>query len=396
MTRRTIVIAGLAAELLAAVDASSQSRTTFVPAVMISAEYDDNPFSIADGGVMGDYMTVIRPSVDGFYEARMLNLQGQLSFDMQQSAHYPSLDNIDARRHAAVDGRVRPVPSTMLGVVTSYDRTDTPSDLNADSAVIVIRQRATRWQLTPSLAYRLNTRTTFSAQYDWTTESLERGLNGDLHVARFGIAHQRTPRTLWGGRYLERYFANSPQAYRSHAATVGWSREISPGTSLSMQAGPRFSSSDGVDAEVQVAFVRRTPRRRLVLDYSQSETIVLGVPGPVGVHRGTSQMTWLLRRNFDFSARIGAFKNTSFQQLLATVYSAGLVGSWRPHDPYTISVAYDADYQRGDLTGVAPTEYRIRRQVVMLRLTISPRVDRVVKGPEGADPLAQIINGAQQ
>src|SRR6185436_14366031 len=171
----------VAVECLAAANTSAQSQVTLVPAAAVATIYDDNLFSAPKG--VADVVTSVRPSLEGRYESPTANISSFAYFDMQRSLNNPTLTTLDARRHAMVDGRVQASPQLGLGVAARYDHSDTPSDLNLDTAILLPRQRARRVQFTPSLAYRANPRTSVTARYDWTSEDLSGWTGAELHSA---------------------------------------------------------------------------------------------------------------------------------------------------------------------------------------------------------------------
>lgn len=381
---RSVLALVIAVELAVAPAAIAQSSATLVPSVSVSTVHDDNLFSAATGsggGGIGDFLTYIRPSLEGLYESPTLNLQSLMSIDLQRSLQHVSLNTLDARRHAMFDGRLRATPSVQLGLAARYDRTETAGDLNFDTGILLDRRAARRIQLTPSLAYRIAPRTSVTAQYDWTDEILSGGLGIGLHVARIGMARELSPLTTLSGRFTERLFVGDVVDHRSHAAMLGWAREMAPGTNLSLQAGPRFTSYRGVTSEVQASFIRRTPRTRFLLDYWLGETIVLGIPGPVEVHSGASKMSWAIRRTLEVGTNLSVFNSRTLEASEAMVYHASLVTSWS-RQPYILSFSYGADFQRGNIRTHRNGEEEVRRGVFLVRLTIAPRLSRAFRPPD--------------
>ena len=207
----------------------------------------------------------------------------------------------------------------------------------------------TRTQVTPSVSYRLSPRTTVTAQYDLTTESLAGAPGQSVHAARVGVDYGWSGRTQWGGRYLARSFVGSPfETQYSHALLMAWTRQVAPNTNLFIQGGPRVRSYDGVTTEFLASFFRRKPRQRFLLDYWHGETIVLGVPGPVDVHSGSNRTSWLVRSNLEAMIVVGVFRSASLTDERALVYYGGVGGSWTLREFYTLTAIYSANYQRGE------------------------------------------------
>jgi hypothetical protein len=384
---RSILLIIIAVGLGAAREAGAQSEATLVPAVALTTTHDDNLFSAPKG--VGDIVTYIRPSLEGRYRSPTTDLQSLVSFDVQRSAFHRTLNTLDARRHAMFDGRAPPTPAMRLGLTSRYDYTQNPGELNLDTGIMLDRQRARRLQLTPSLAYRTTPRTTISTRYDWTSERLSDWGGGELHAAHFGVAHERTPRTTVNARYLGRVFRNAPATHQSHTALVGWSREMTPGTSLSLEAGPRVRSYGGVTSEVLAGLLRRTPRTRLRLDYWQGETIVLGIAGPVQIQSGTTNLSWALRRYLELGTIVGVFKSRTLEETSAVVYHASIATAW-VRQPYIVTISYGSDMQKGDIRSRGAVEEYVRRGVFLVRLTVAPRLSRAFRGRDGDQPLTPL------
>jgi len=365
-------------------EARSQARAWFVPAVSLGVSHDDNLFLAPDGPA--DTFTHIRPSVEGAYESPTREVRGFAAFDAQVSAQYPSLTALGARRNALIDARVRPTPFVAVGLGARYDRTDSPAELNLESGILLGRENATRTQVTPSVSYRRSPRTTATAQYDLTTESLAGAPGQSVHAARVGMDYAWSGRTQWGGRYLARSFVGSPlDPQYSHALLMAWTRQVAPNTNLSIQGGPRVRSYGGLTTEFLASFFRRKPRQRFLLDYWHGETIVLGVPGPVDVHSGSNRTSWLVRNNLEVTTVVGVFRSASLTDARALVYYGGVGGSWTLREFYTLTGIYSANYQLGDLRRQLPPDGRLRRGVVVVGVTIAPRLTRIFR-PAGLYP----------
>jgi hypothetical protein len=365
----------------AATCAHAQSEVTVVPAVALSTMYDDNLFSAPSG--VADVLTTVRPSLETRVASPRLSLQSLAYFDAQRSANTQALNTFDARRHAMVDVRSQTSPMLSLGLAARYDRSETPGELNLDTGILLARQEAHRTQLTPSLSYRTDARTTVFTRYDWTRERLDGWPGGDLQAVHVGASRELTPRTTLDARYLGRLFTGEIDAH-SHSVLAGWAREMSPGTNLSVEAGPRITSSRGLRAEVLAAWLRQTPRTRVRLDYWKGETIVLGIPGPVEIHSGSTNVSWTLRRFFDVGTQVAVFNSHTMEDTDAIVYHAALVAAWS-HRPYILQMSYGTDVQKGDIRTRGVADEYVRRGVFLVRLTVAPRLSRAFRPRDGAD-----------
>ncbi|HET9361525.1 MAG TPA: hypothetical protein VFO58_17355 [Vicinamibacterales bacterium] len=389
MTRRIPVV--VAVGLLAATNAGAQeTTTTLAPAISVSTAHDDNVFSTPQG--VTDIVTTIQPSLESQLRSPTVNLQSLVSFDMQQSARHTLPTTLAARRHAMFDGRVRTSPSVLLGLTGLYDRTETASDLSLNAGLLLPLQPAQILQTTPSVAFRVTPVLTITGHYDWTHQALIGSPASDLHIADLGVARQSSSRTTWSAGYIERRFVDDVAVFRSHASVLGWARELRAGTKLSLQAGPRITSSRVVTPEVRAAFIRQTPGTHVLVDYWRGDTMVLGIHGPVEVQRGTTSLTWTAHRRLNLGTTLGVFRSAALDAPATTLYHAALVSTWR-HEPYLITVSYSTDLQRGSIALGGSAGEQVRRNVLLVRLTVAPRLSRAFRPPDDADQPARLATG---
>jgi hypothetical protein len=376
--------------------AAAQSRTSLVPAISVTTVHDDNLFSRENA--VGDWLTQVRPSLDATFETPATRTDANAWFDMQRSARHSTLNTFDAKRHAAVESRVQSTPHLSLGLVGRYDRTDNPGELNFESGVLIARQFAQRSELGPSLSYRIRERTTVSTHYTWTRETLSQQFEESLQVGRAGVARQTSPRTTWSLNYLGRVFggASAPAPHHSNALLAGWTHQLSPTTRLTALGGPRHTTYRGTTFELLAAYIRRTPKHRVGVDFWHGETIVLGIPGPVRVASASSKISWTVRRDLEIGTSVGIFRNTALDRARTRVYHASVVGAWNPSETYILAVSYGADFQRGDIRSAFLSDARARRGVFLVRLTVAPRWRRGPQPPADLMPFSPPVKGAIQ
>jgi hypothetical protein len=380
MPRLTSIL--LAAALLTcAGDADAQTRATVIPSVVIGGVYDDNVSARAQADA--GQMLQMRPSLEADYESPTVTLISLWSFDMQRSNH-SSLNQLDARRHAMADVKWRKSTLTTWGIATRYDRTDTPGEFDLDSGLVYDRRNAQRWQVTPAVSRRVGERVLVSALYDWTTENLVNDSAGSLHVARTTVSRQLSERASISGGYLGRLFMDTVSEHQSHAALLGWTRQVAQFTAVNVQAGPRWTTYRGLVPEVNASIARDGRTLKAGVDYSHGETIILGVLGPVQVDTGAARITIVPSRRVEFGLRTAASKILTIDERAATVYRGTLVGSWSVGGPYTISASYSADYQLGDIRRNFFRDEKVLRHVVRVGVTIAPSFSRTILPPDEA------------
>jgi hypothetical protein len=386
------VIVILVVALTSASRASAQSNFTFVPSVSMGTIYDDNLFAKVNGDA--GTMMLVRPAVEANYASPTLTLQSLFSFDMQHS-NFAALSTLDARRHGDFDIHHRTTSATTLGLGLRYDRTETPGELNLETGVLGERQRAERWEFVPSIAYRLQPRTTLNGSYTVTTETLVDDIRGTMHVARAGVTHQASMRDDVSVSYLGRYFVDAFATHRSTAVLMGWAREVAYATRLTLQAGPRLSSDKGLDAEILAGFTRSTNRVRMAIDYWHGETIILGIRGPVAVNSASAKLVWPVTQRTELGLHTGLTNSTMLGDQNVRVYRAILLGAWTPRGgPYTLSASYGADFQNGLIRRNLFIDDSVVRRTFRVNLTIAPRLSRSFR-PAGEPPVVRPQGVAQ-
>ena len=351
-----------------------------VPSVSFSTAYDDNIFTVEQGS--GDTMMLVTPSIEGLYESPTASLRGLFSFDMQRAVGYSTLNSLDAKRHAMLNAGFQISPQFRLSLIGRYDVSDRPGDLMFDTGVLLGRQRARRYQVTPAISFRVRPRTTITAQYDATKEALGADMNGDMYIARFGLSRMQTTRDIWSVNYLGRTFASGADMFnpaateRSHAVLFGYNRAIAVGTNFSIQGGPRVSSYGNNKPELLANFAKQVRAGRFGLDYWQGETIIMGIRGPVDIHSFSMKSSWLVRRNLELGAHAGIFNSQTLYQGRARVFHPEMVVSYFPGGPYVIAGSYGIDFQKGDVRSEFLSDKEIVRHVFLVRVTLAPRLSR--------------------
>ncbi len=388
---RLIAVVIVAVQVLAS-PASAQTRVDIVPSATIGSIYDNNLFAKTKG--TAGQMMVLTPGFLGTMKSPRFDLASELAFDAQRS-NFATLNSLDARRHAMLDIHYKTSDATTLGIGTRYDRSQTPGDVNLETGFLGDRRQAHRTQVTPSLEHRIRRGTFVTASYDWVDERIIEDATGRLHTVRTGLTQQAGPRTTLTTSYTNRQFVDRYETHASSNLLVGGERLIAPGTRVTLQAGPRFSTYRGVQPEIQAGFIRSTDRVGLVLDYWHGETIVLGIHGPVAVDSVSARSVFPLTKNIEIGTLAGVSGISTLDATRATVYRGTLATSWRPDAWYTVSGSYGIDYQLGDirhgrvfLDGVEfiPHE-RVLRHVIRISLTVAPRLSRSILAP--ADPAAR-------
>jgi hypothetical protein len=252
-----------------------------------------------------------------------------------------------------------------------------------DTGVLLGRQRARRYQVTPAISYRVRPRTVVTAQYDATKEMLGAGMQGDMFIARVGVSRMQTTRDVWSINYLGRTFASGADMFnpaateRSHAVLVGYNRAVAVGTNFSVQGGPRSSSYGNNKPELLSNFSKQLRAGWFGLDYWQGETIIMGIRGPVDIHSFSMKSSWPVRRNIEVGGHAGIFQSRTLFQGRARVFHPEMVVSYSPRASYVVAGSYGIDFQKGDVRSEFLSDKEIVRHVLKVSVTFAPRLSRI-------------------
>jgi hypothetical protein len=387
MKRAAVTTVIIAASAFQASSAGAQSHFEAVPSVTIGSLYDDNLFAQEQGSA--GHMLTVRPGLGTAVDTPRLNLSSLFTFDSQHSNH-ADLTMIDARRHADANMKYRTTDATTFGLMAQYDRTETPGEINIGTGILSDRRQAHRWEVQPNFAHRILPHTSVTGSYDWMAESLVDNGTGRMQVVRAGMSQIYSARTTLSGMVQERHFADPTDATNasdSFAVLGGWDHQFSPASRVSIQAGPRMSSYRGLLPEVYAGLMRETPRLKVGVDYAHSETIVLGIRGPVAYNGGGARVTWPFRRTIEISSHSAATAIDTLDDHRLTSYRQTFIASWTPGGLYTFNASYGVDFQQGNIRHNVFTDADVWRHVFGVSVTVAPRYSRSTKGPD--DPAAR-------
>jgi hypothetical protein len=394
MRRLTIGMAVAGAIALPA-PARAQMKVTLVPSVSVSAVSDDNIFATETR--TADHTTLLSPGAEAVVESPRLALRGAYSFDMQRSADFSALNDLQARRHGMFDAALQQTSRLAFDLNGHYDHADESGELNWLTGLLLPRARATRWELVPSFNYKATPLVTVHGQYAWVQESLEPTVDGAEHVGRLLLSRQLSSRITISAGYLGRRFVNGDLVESSNAALVGTSYALAPSTTLTVQGGPRFSSATGLVPEITASLARRAPNALAYgIDYWRGESIILGVIGPVEVTSATGRVVYPVTPHVEIGGAAGAFKTESLVQGQARVFHAEAIASWSPRPFYAVAASYGSDFQHGDIRTSLLNDSDIVRHVFRVTLTVAPRLQRTIERLGPSAPLGGQPNGVNR
>src|SRR5437899_8796218 len=121
--------------------------------------------------------------------------------------------------------------------------------LNPANTVQQGRQKTTFLSASSSAVYQFTPVISGTSSISYTDSTFQGGASNTTYGAQVGVSRQFTLRDTGTLADIQNVFESTgvPTTY-TNAPTVGWTRQLTPLVTLSLQAGPQFSSRGGVGA----------------------------------------------------------------------------------------------------------------------------------------------------
>jgi hypothetical protein len=351
------------------------------PSLSISEVYDDN-ILFTPSRRERDFITRLTPDIQIGYQSIPLTLLGRYTFDAEEFAEHSNLSTAQARQQASLETRYLLTPRLTLGLDGTYLETQSAAELNVQTGVGTTRVRAERILLHPFLDYQLDRLTRGLLEYTFVRDDLPaNNLVTDTHVVNLGLDRRVTELDTASLAYTVQRFdfhgagtpeTGPPQAgtVTSHTATIGWKRQLTSRTDVTLRAGPRFSDGS-VDAEALASIHHAWPRGDLSLTYARTQSTVIGQVGTVNTHSVTGALVYRFLPTLQLRIAPGYFMNTR-GAAESDVYRVDLDVSYQLTRLLSLTASYQFARQEGTdfpIGGAAQSNVTITHNVFLLRLT---------------------------
>lgn len=364
----------LLAGLLFPTAAFAQAGVYVTPSFSISEVYNDN-ILLTHHDRKQDFITRLSPGLLAGYESAPLMLLGGYSFDGELFADHTSLNTAMARQTATLETRYLPMRLLTLGVKGEYTETQTPRELNILTGIAGGRVRAQRFLLDPSVAYRFNPLTTGSVGYTFTKDEVRGGVTTDTHAGRVGLDRRITPRDSASLDYRFSQFSfDEGGTTKVYSIMPGWTHDMTPLTSFTIKAGPRFSKGS-VDPDVSASIRHRFQEGEVSLAYARSQTTVVGRAGTVTSDSVSLPLRYKFLPVFEVSATPSFSRSTS-STTEAKVYGMKLDGTYEMTKWLSLVASYEYRLQKGVIGTATSTAGRhddIPNNILFLKLEFKDR-----------------------
>lgn len=345
------VLACAVLTVVAPVAALAQAGFYLTPSLRLSEEFDDNVF-VTSSGQRADLITRFTPGVEVGYHSEPFTLLARSSFDAEIYADNSQLDDAAARKYAALEFKYLPYRLLTLSLDAAYIDTTTPTGLTGAAGVQLARSHATELVAVPIAAYQLTARDLLKLRYSFSRDTLEGGPTFYVHRIEPSVAHQFTAIDTGLLSYRASVFQTEGlRTVSSHAPTIGWSRQLTPVTSITLQAGPRFIDDGSVEPEAHGRLEHAFKVARVALDYLRTDGIRLGSSGPIEVETISASVEMEPLKLL--TVKVGPSYTRSFGGVLERaptirVYGIGMSAAYPINKWLTARAAYSFAYQQQD------------------------------------------------
>ena len=261
----------------------AQARFYVIPTFRVAEEFDDNVF-VTSTNKLSDLITRFPPGVELGYRSEPFTLLARSSFDAEVFVDNSQLNDVAARKRAAVELKYLPYHLLALDLDLSYIETTTPSGLLGTAGLQFARTNATELVVAPAALYQFTPSDSGRFGYSFIRDTIEGGPTDYTHRIEPSFAHRFTPLDTGALHYRGSVFeTGGARTVTSHAAMVAWVRQLTPVTYLTLRGGPRVDDDGSVQPEVYARLDHAIRFAKLGLEYVRTNGILLGHPGPVEV-----------------------------------------------------------------------------------------------------------------
>jgi hypothetical protein len=350
-----------------AVAATTRAQSlTMSPSAGISQVYDDNLFNRP----AGEADTITRASMrfDADYRSERQTFSGRYALDADRFASHPALTTAHGRQDAGFEDQYHATRRLSFNGAAAYTETQTPAELNLDTALAPGRARAQRLSLHPSATYQFGPLTDATIGY---TATHDRMLDVSVltQTATASIEHHASARDAVRWEYSYQNFQfRAIDRTTSQALTAEWTRYLTRVTSLSVRGGPRVTGGT-LTPDVAASLHHKTRIGDATIAYAHTQTTLIGLVGVADTHSLTARLSGERRSGLRLRVEPGLLRTTQVN-LASTVYRVS-VGCVQPvASRFAIEASYDLNLQRGNIYTAHSVE-TIGRNVVMLKFAVA-------------------------
>jgi polysaccharide export outer membrane protein len=338
------------------------------PLLTTAQLYDSNLF-FTRLDRQSDLITRISPGVLSEYRSPLLNLRGRYTLDVERFADHPELSSIDARQHAAVDFSYRANSPLAVTGDAQYSTTHTPSELNAATGLILSRARADRIGGHSSITRHLGPATAGTIDYLFAQDQIEGGNAILTQVATIGAKHRLSSRGTVSADYQLHQYSFGTSSPTSHELRVGWTREITERSTISIDGGPLLTEGS-LTPELSASIRYQFRPGDLSLAYARTQTTAIGLAGIAETERVSATATWSPQRSLRLQIS-PAFFHSVQREVQADGYRLSVDVARQIAPGLSLAAVVNTYVQRASFSAQLANE-TIPHHDVMIRLVAEP------------------------
>jgi len=339
----------------------AQPRVVVEGGLALAQVYDDDVFAVPGLRSPDDFWRLM-PHLGLGLRTPRLTLDARYEMAAETYRRHDALDDPLAAQDASLALGWSPTRRLTAETKLAYAEARTPGALNTVTGLEAGRLGARRLQAAQSLAWRGGART--RAIVDASALSEDAGGRFRTDTVSVGATLERRWGASDAGRlaYRASRFATDGTVVFSHAVVAGWTRDLDRPTRLEFEVGPRFSGHT-VGAEVAASLRHRFAHGEAAVTCLQTQTTVVGEPGPVLARGLTVTLSRQVLRSVSFVAAPSAFRVQGRGS--SEVNRLDLEVAWRVARRFSVAASHQLSRQTGALGGAPGAPFV--HNVVMLR-----------------------------
>jgi hypothetical protein len=332
--------------------ASAQTGWVILPSFTLTEEFDDNVF-VSTTDPQSDFITRMTPGLQLGYRSAPFTLLASGSIDAEIFVNNPELSDAANRKRAALEMKYLPYRLLTVSLNVTYFETNTPSELVPTTGLQLGRSKATQLAIIPGAIYQITSVDAVSGSYGYFHDTLEGGLDNDTHRVKLGYARQITTLDTGFLNYRLHVFESQENPTTiTNTPTLGWKRQLTPNTVVTLEGGPRFVSGgpafidDTLEPEAHASIEHSFKQAKVSLEYHRTEALVVGRPGKVELESVSGSFEIEPIRLLKLRFQPGYYRTFGGEDPTATVYGF-LLGALYPIKPWlTARLDYRFAYQK--------------------------------------------------
>jgi hypothetical protein len=380
-----------------------------VPMLGLVETFDDN--LLFSGRPEADFVTRVSLGGEAGYRSAPFTIDAVASHAGEVFRRHPEFDTARARTHGQLELAYSPNRRLTFNAGAFYLETQSPTELNQLSGLILGRTLGRRVGAVPWVEYRIGQFSTLMGIFSVANDTLDgrfagtrtAALSFDRRVSGKDTLHLRYERRAFHFKgefgFPEDGFTGDPASIRSistgigrhvvtayiderstaDVVTLGWTRELDSRTLLLLRAGPR-SAQGATNPELLLSLKRRLKHGKLDVAYSKNQSTALGRSGALDTQSLVATYRAKVARDVELASGPGFYRNTLRGQRLLAL-RLNLETLWHFSPLFHLAASYSYDLQQADFGGSG----HLRRGALQVRLLVSPPQRR----PDAADPESQ-------